>query len=54
LRSTFKKIQNGMKTDSNLSQDRIGRLEEIGFQLQGAAYNEAFEKHCHELVAFKK
>ena len=27
-----------MKTDSNLSQDRIGRLEEIGFQWNGRSW----------------
>ena len=38
----------------NLSQDRIERLEEIGFQWQGIDYDEAFEKRCRELIAFKE
>ena len=33
--------------------DRIERLEEIGFQWKGIDYDEAFEKHCRELIAFK-
>jgi len=43
-----------MKTKCNLSQDRIERLEEIDFQWQGADYDEAFEKRCRELIAFKE
>ena len=42
-----------MRTDSNLAHDKIGRLEEIGFQLQVADYNEEFEKHCQYLVEFE-
>jgi len=54
MRSAYKKIQKGMKTKYNLSQDRIERLEDIGFQWQGVDYDEAFEKHCRELIAFKE
>jgi hypothetical protein len=54
LRKTFKKIQNGNKTDSNLSRERIDRLEKIGFQWQGVDHNETFEKRCRELIAFKE
>ena len=32
MRGAYKKIQKGMKPNSNLSQDRIERLDEIGFQ----------------------
>jgi hypothetical protein len=53
MRNAYTKIQKGMKTKLNLSQDRIERLEEIGFQWQGVDYDEAFEKRCHELMAFK-
>jgi len=45
-----------MKTRENLPQDRIKRLEEIGFQWQvlRTAYNKTFEKRCRELTAFKE
>jgi len=42
-----------MTTNYNLSQDRIERLEEIGFQW-GVDYDEAFKKRYHELLAFKE
>jgi len=32
MRTAYMKIQKGMKANSNLSQDRIERLEKIGFQ----------------------
>ena len=32
MRCAYKKIHKGMKTKNNLLQDRIERLEEIGFQ----------------------
>jgi hypothetical protein len=35
MRKAYKKIQNGIKTRANLSQGRIERLEEIGFQWNG-------------------
>jgi len=54
MRTAYKKIQKGMNTSSNLSQDRIERLENIGFQWQGVDYDESFEKRCHELMAFKE
>jgi len=54
MRKTYKKKQKGMKTNSNLSQDRIERLEEIGFQWQGVDYDEVFEKRYRQLVAFKE
>jgi len=53
MRSAYKAIQKGMKTDCNLSQDRIERLEEIGLQWQ-VDQDEAFEKHCRELITFKE
>jgi len=54
MRNAYKKIQKGMKAHRNLSQDRIERLEEIGFQWQVVDYDEAFEKHCRDLIAFKE
>ena len=54
MRTAYKKIQKGMKTNRNLSQDRIERLEEIGFQWQVVDYNESFKKRCRELMAFKE
>jgi hypothetical protein len=50
IRSAYTKIQKGMQTNSNLSQDRIERLEEIGFQWKGCV---TFEERCRELTAFK-
>ena len=35
MRTAYKTIQKGIKTNSNLSQDRIARLEEIGFKWKG-------------------
>ena len=46
MRSAYKKIQKGMKTKSNLSQDRIQRLQKIGFHFQVVDYDEAFEKRA--------
>jgi len=40
-----------MQANFNLSQDRIERLEEIGFQWKGCI---TFEKRCLELIAFKE
>jgi len=54
MRIAYKKIQKGMTTDRNLSLDRIERLEEIGFQWKGFDHDEAFEKRCRELIAFKE
>ena len=60
MRTAYKKIQKGMKTRDNLAQDRIERLEEIGFQWQvlRTDHDEAFEpvnygslKHFELLVA---
>ena len=45
-----------MKANRNISNDRIERLEEIGFQWQvlRTEYCKTFEKHCRELIAFKE
>ena len=54
MRTAYKKIQKGIQTHRNLSQGRIERLEEIGFQWQGAYHDNAFEKRCRDLIAFKE
>ena len=54
MRAAYNKIQKGMETNRNLSQDMIERLEEIGFLWQGFVYDEAFEKRCRELEVFKE
>lgn len=41
MRTLFKRIQKGMKAEQSLSQDRIDRLEEIGFVWQGIGYDKA-------------
>ena len=46
IRAAYNNILKGTKTNINLSQGRIERLEEIGFQWQGLDYDEAFEKRC--------
>ena len=53
-RSAYTKIQKGMKPRRNLSQERIERLEEIGFQWQVVDYDEAFKKRCRDLISFKE
>jgi len=53
MRQACKAIQKGMKPVRNLSQDRIERLEEIGFQW-GVDYDEVFKNRCRELIAFKE
>ena len=55
MRRAYKKMQKGIKTNSKLSQDRIERLEEIGFQWQsGVDHDKTFEKRCRELTSFKE
>jgi len=53
MKKAHNKIQKGRKANSNLSQDRIERLIEIGFQW-GTDYDTTFEKRCRELIAFKE
>ena len=53
-RTAYKKIQKGEETIRNLSQDMIKRLEAIGFQWQGIDRDDAFEKRCRELIAYKE
>jgi hypothetical protein len=54
VRTAYNKFQKGRKTTRNLSPDRIERLEEIGFQWRGVDYDEIFEEHCLDLIAFKE
>jgi len=44
--------QNNLHVQS--SQDRIERLEEIGWQWPGVDNDAAFKKHCRELTSFKE
>ena len=53
IRKAYKKVQKGEKTDYDISQDRIERLEKIGFKWKGIDHDEAFETRCSELDAFK-
>jgi len=50
IRSSYKKIQQGQKPRSKLTQDEIERLDEIGFKWK---FTEAFEQRYHELEVFK-
>ena len=50
LRYTYNKIQQGQIPKSNLTQDHIERLGEIGFKWNA---RETFEQHCPDLEAFK-
>ena len=57
MRQAHNEIQQGRQTKfKSLSQDRIKRLEEIGFQwhFTRTRYSKAFERHCRELIAFKE
>mmetsp|Transcript_18582 Transcript_18582/g.27543 ORF Transcript_18582/g.27543 Transcript_18582/m.27543 type:complete len:86 (-) Transcript_18582:530-787(-) len=53
MRFTYKKILKGEKADRRLSQDQVERLEEIGFKWIVIDHDEAFEKCCGGLEAFK-
>jgi hypothetical protein len=54
-RSAYTRMQQGKNPKMILSQDRIERLEAIGFQwrLIDIDYDEAFEQRCCDLEAFK-
>ena len=54
MRTAYKTIQKGMKSNRNLSRERIDRLEEIGFKWQSGTYDDIFEERCRELIVFKK
>jgi hypothetical protein len=54
-RCAYNQIQQGKPTKYNLSQDRIERLEEIGFKWKLALQGKTtFEQRCHDLEAFKR
>ena len=53
MRFTYKQIQQGKPTQSNLSQDRIERLEAIGFEWKVVDFDKKFEQRCRALEAFK-
>ena len=44
MRTTYKAIEKGIKTNRDLSQGMINRLEEIGFQWRRVDHDDAFEK----------
>jgi len=50
IRYSYNQIQQGHTPRSNLTQDEIERLEEIGFKWK---LTETFEQHCNDLEAFK-
>jgi hypothetical protein len=50
MRCFYNKTQQGKAPDRNLTQDRIERLEEIGFKWN---FMKTFEQRCHGLVSFK-
>ena len=54
MRCAYHKIQQGKPARSNLSQDRIERLEEIGFTWNRANLDKTFEQRCLDLEAFKR
>lgn len=51
MRSAYKKIQNGEIPVHNLSQDRMDRLEKIGFKWE--IFDPKFERCCQQLEEFK-
>ena len=54
-RCPYTKLQKRMPIKRDLSQDKMERLEEIGFQWTiRALHNDVFEQHCAELEAFKE
>jgi hypothetical protein len=60
MRREHQRIQNGLKTQSNFSEDetkaedRMQQLTEIGFQWKKPYQQEAFDERCFELIAFKE
>jgi transposase len=54
MRVAYNCIQNEKKPKHNLTQDRIGRLEEIGLKWKVKDHEERFEKHCEDLEAFRE
>ena len=54
MRSSYEQIQEGKPSMSNLSQDRIERLEKIGFKWKGVVFDKKFEKRCQDVETFKR
>jgi len=54
LRTSYNKLQKGQKPCIHLSKDNIDRLKKLGFKLNVAAPKAGFDKHCVELMKFKK
>jgi len=53
MRKVYKKIQQGLPVDRNLSPGRIELLEDIGFKWVLNAHDAVFEKRCCDLETFK-
>lgn len=53
IKTTYNEIQKEMKASIYLSQDRMDRLTEIGFQWPVMDYDGAFEERCLQLEEFK-
>jgi len=53
VRCAYNQIQRGQTPKSNLTQDQIERLEEIGFKWKLANVPETFEQRCRDLEVFK-
>jgi hypothetical protein len=49
MRYSYNQIQQGQISKRNLTQDKIERLEEIGFKWNA---HDRFEQRCHVLQAF--
>ena len=52
LRVAYNQLQKGQNPRTNLSADRMERLEKIGFAWQPRSADITFQKHCDELVVF--
>ena len=54
MRVAYNQLQQGIPTIRNISQDRIERLDAIGFIWKLADFDKRFEQHCHDLEAYKR
>ena len=53
MRNAYSRIQRGLTTNTNISPERIKRLEEIGFRWKVQDHDALFERHCCDLEAFR-
>ena len=54
MRAAYRSIQKGVAPACSLPQDRMDKLEELGFEWNVINFDEVFEKRCFELEAFKE